>query len=246
MIGFTCWCRFVSGAAAGRNVIVCQPISTAILLLSAPGLFMLWRHCSVNGITHFGAVLLALILSGCGSIGSGGVVDKSLEAVGLKKPEAPAASTIQLPPSEYKVPLRIHAAEQLNSDPQGRSLSVVVRVYRLKEANAVSLAPYDAFKSPEAEKLAFGADVVSVREVVLTPGQHNEVVETLTPSAPYLAVVALFRSPAQGRWRFVFDGKAAQQKGVTLGVHGCALSVAVGDPLNAPPETLRLAGVRCQ
>lgn len=207
---------------------------------------MLWRHCFVNRFTHLGVVLLAMSLAGCGTIGSGGVVDKSLEAVGLKKPDTSALNAIPLPPAEYKVPLRIHAAEQLNSDPQGRSLSVVVRVYRLKEASAVSLAPYDAFKNPDAEKLAFGSDVVSVREIVLTPGQQNEVVETLTPAAPYLAVVALFRSPAQGRWRFVFDGKASQQKGVTLGVHGCALSVAVGDPLNAPPETLRLAGVRCQ
>lgn len=207
---------------------------------------MLSRLRSVYRFTHLGAALVAMSLAGCGSIGSGGVVDKSLEAVGLKKPEAPALGNIPLPPAEYKVPLRIHAAEQLNSDPQGRSLSVVVRIYRLKETSALALAPYDAFKSADAEKLAFGSDVLSVREIVLTPGQHNEVVETLTPSAPYLAVVALFRSPAQGRWRFVFDGKAAQQKGVTLGVHGCALSVAVGDPLNAPPETLRLAGVRCQ
>ncbi|MFD2450455.1 type VI secretion system lipoprotein TssJ [Ideonella paludis] len=207
---------------------------------------MLWRHCFVNRFTYLSAVVLSLSLAACGSIGSGGVVDKSLEAVGLKKPDTSAVNAIPLPPAEYKVPLRIHAAEQLNSDPQGRSLSVVVRVYRLKETSAIALAPYDAFKNPDAEKLAFGSDVVSVREIVLTPGQHNEVVETLTPAAPYLAVVALFRSPAQGRWRFVFDGKAAQQKGVTLGVHGCALSVAVGDPLNAPPETLRLAGVRCQ
>ncbi|TDM08523.1 MAG: type VI secretion system lipoprotein TssJ [Ideonella sp. MAG2] len=207
---------------------------------------MLWCLRSVNRLSRLGAAWVALSLAGCGTIGSGGVVDKSLEAVGLKKPDAPTVSAIPLPPSEYKVPLRIHAAEQLNTDAHGRSLSVVVRVYRLKEISAMSLAPYDAFKSPEAEKLAFGGDVLSVREIVLTPGQQNEVVETLTPTAPYLAVVALFRSPAQGRWRFVFDGKAAQQKGVTLGVHGCALSVAVGDPLNAPPETLRLAGVRCQ
>jgi hypothetical protein len=33
---------------------------------------------------------------------------------------------------------------------------------------------------------------------------------------------------------------------VTLGVHGCALSVATGDPIDTPPEALRLAGVVCK
>ena len=82
--------------------------------------------------------------------------------------------------------------------------------------------------------------------MVLTPGQKSETVETMARSAPYLGVVALFRAPAQGRWRFAFDASSAEKKGVTLGVHGCALSVATGDPIDTPPEALRLAGVVCK
>jgi hypothetical protein len=33
---------------------------------------------------------------------------------------------------------------------------------------------------------------------------------------------------------------------VTLGVHGCALSVAEGEPVRAPVEAVRLAGVSCR
>ena len=59
-------------------------------------------------------------------------------------------------------------------------------------------------------------------------------------------MVAQFRAPATGRWRFAFDTKAAEKTGITLGVHGCAMSVAAGEPVGTPPELLRLAGVQCR
>lgn len=194
------------------------------------------------------ALSLLWALSGCASSDAGGgLVDKSLEALGLKKPEVP--SGVSVPPvlqMDKKVVLRIHAGEQLNTGTNGRSLSVVVRIYRLKDSATFLRAPYDAFRTPAAEQEAFGTDLAEVREVVLTPGQKSETVETMARSAPILGVVALFRAPAQGRWRFAFDANAAEKKGVTLGVHGCALSVAAGEPIDTPPEALRLAGVVCK
>jgi type VI secretion system protein VasD len=139
----------------------------------------------------------------------------------------------------------VHAGEQLNTDPQKRSLSIVVRIYKLRAANAFLAAPYKAFGSADAEKLAFGGDLLDVRELVLTPGQKHEVVETMPLESSHLAVVALFRAPAEGRWRFAFKTKEAEKSGVTLGLHGCAMSVAAGTPDDAQPETLRLAGVNC-
>lgn len=194
------------------------------------------------------ALPLLWAMSGCASSEGGGLVDKSLEALGLKKPELPSGVTMpaQMPQLDKKVVLRIHAGEQLNTGTNGRSLSVVVRIYRLKDSAAFLRAPYDAFRTPAAEQDAFGSDLAEVREVVLTPGQKSETVETMARNAPFLGVVALFRAPAQGRWRFAFDASSAEKKGVTLGVHGCALSVATGDPIDTPPEALRLAGVVCK
>ena len=190
-----------------------------------------------------------LLLVGCASSGSGsGLVDSSLEALGIRQPTMPDASTlssVSLPKLNKQVTLRIHAGEQLNTDPAGRSLSVVVRVYKLKELNTFALAPYDAFRTPESERAAFGSDVVEMRELVLKPGQKYETVETMPTNASYLAVVGLFRAPASSRWRFVFDAKQSERSGVTVGVHDCALSVAAGQAVGASPESLRLAGMRC-
>ena len=192
-----------------------------------------------------GGLLAASLLSGCSSTAGALVVSKTLEVVGLVKPEPPEGVKLPVPPAPPKVSLRIHAGEQLNTDPQLRSLSVVLRIYKLRSANAFLLAPYKAFGDAGAERQAFGNDLIDVREVVLAPGQKHEVVETLSSDGSYLAVAALFRAPADGRWRFAFPVAGAEKTGVTLGVHGCAMSVAAGQPEGAQPEALSLAGVRC-
>jgi type VI secretion system protein VasD len=191
------------------------------------------------------AFACVLVLSGCAS---GGLVDKSLELVGLKKPEVPAGLDGDLPklPSQRKVTLRIHAGQVLNTDPGGRALSLITRVYSLRGTTQFSQATYAMFAATGTERPPYQDDVVSMKEVVLTPGQKYEVVETLAGEATHIAVVALFRSPDSQRWRFVFEAKPAVASGITLGAHACALSVAAGEPVGTPPEALRLAGVQCK
>jgi type VI secretion system protein VasD len=186
---------------------------------------------------------------------SGGFVDKSLEFVGLKAPEnldaakenaASIKDGINNLPVNRDVTLRIHAGQVLNTDPTGRALSVVTRVYKLRSTAQFSQATYAMFASNDSARTAFADDVISVDEVVLKPGQKYEVVETLPLTVTNIAVVALFRSPDALRWRFVFDTKAAAKTGITIGAHACALSVSEGDPVGAPPDALRLAGVQCR
>lgn len=196
-------------------------------------------------------------LSACsttsGSDGSG-MLDRGLQAVGLQRPQ-PQMPTLDgvsdaIPKNSIglsrKITLRLHAGDVLNTDQEGRSLSVVARVYKLKDKTSFESAPYADFQELKPAKAPeFAADVVDVKEVVLTPGKQYDVVETVGIDAPYFAVVALFRAPAQQRWRFVFDTKTAATSGVTMGVHACALSVSAGQALDVAPETLRVAGVQC-
>lgn len=189
-----------------------------------------------------GTLTLSFVLAGCASTAAGMLLDKGLEMAGIKPPPVPAAPPLH---TERTVPLRIHAGDRLNTDASSRSLSVVVRLYRLEEANAFLSAPLSAFRDAASERAAFGGELIDVREVVLAPGQKHEVVEALPLDVAQLGVVALFRAPAEGRWRFAFNARAAEKTGITIGVHGCAMSVASGEPLNVAPELRRLAGVRC-
>ncbi len=206
---------------------------------------------------HATAVLLTVAaLSGCAS---DGIAGKALEMVGLKNPELPPMEmptgaggelpTLngQMPrlPQQRRVAVRIHAGQVLNTDSSGRSLAVVVRLYSLKGTTQFSQATYAMFAAGSSDKPFVNSDVITSKEVVLVPGQKYEMLEPLPNDATHLAVVALFRSPDSQRWRFVFDARSAMKTGITVGVHGCALSVAVGETVGAQSDALRLAGVQC-
>lgn len=182
-------------------------------------------------------LLLAAFLPGCAGDGLAG---RALEAAGMRK--APEADKLKGPRS---IALRLHAAPKLNSDAQGRPLALLARVYTLRQNAAFEAAPYATFLTPGADRAAFGADLVDVKDVTLVPGQHYEVVEKLPREATYIGIVALYRSPAPQRWRLSFAALDAEAAGVTVAMQACALSAGAG----AQPSTAgaKAAGsARCQ
>jgi len=191
-------------------------------------------------------------LSGCGTLDSDSTLGKAanyaMEKVGLKAPEIPELPEkpdIQMP--SRKVTLKLHAGSNLNAGSTGKPLSLVTRVYKLKQTGAFNSAPYAAFLSPEAEKQALGADLIEVRELSLVPEQKYEVVEKLPPEANYLGIVTLFRSPAPQRWRAAFAVKEAQSDGIIVGLHACSLTLGKGAAAE-PGQSINLVNLpaRCQ
>jgi type VI secretion system protein VasD len=186
------------------------------------------------------AILLAgsVLLSACSTMGAisavGKVADIALETIGFKKPEPPPElPEFQKPPRN--VALKLHAGGNLNSGAGDKPLSVIARVYKLKQTGAFYSAPYDAFLSPEKEKQLLGADLIEVREVNLIPGQLYEVTEKVSRESNYVGIVSLFREPAPQRWRAAFDAKDAESSGIIVGLHACSLTVGKGattDQLN--------------
>jgi len=182
---------------------------------------------------------LAGVLGGCAGGGTPG--GAALEALGLRKP--PPVPESQQPPRT--VALHLHAAPRLNVDGRGQSLALLVRVYKLRQRNTFEGAPYAVFLSPQAERELLGADLVEVRELTLVPGQHLDLNEKLARDTPWLGIVALFHAPAAQAWRTSFAAADAEQAGVTVGLHACALTVGAGAaPAGAAVKPLSL--VHCQ
>jgi type VI secretion system protein VasD len=178
----------------------------------------------------------------------GEMTKNMLEAAGLKKPEKPKLP--ELPQAEAmrlprKVSLRVHAGPQLNHDVQERPLSLVLRIYKLKTASTFRQAPYEVFATAGKDKEFLGDDMLEMREVLLTPGQRLAAEEKLPREAAVLGVVALFHARSPQRWKFAFDAAEAEKTGLVLGAHGCALTVAHGQPLQAPVDALMLGGAPC-
>lgn len=189
------------------------------------------------------AAVALLVLSGCASTGGNkpGLIGKTLETIGLRTPEVQPEA-----PRPKTIPLRLWAGDNLNAGNDRKPLALVVRVYRLRGGERFEQAPFSAFLDEDAERAALGDDLIGATEIVLQPGQRHEISERLPPEAETLGVVALFRAPAQGRWRLSFDADGAEKDGVTVGLHGCALttsSASLRSRIDGEPHSLSLA--RC-
>lgn len=176
-------------------------------------------------------------LGGCAGDGLAG---RALEATGMRK--APQADALKPPRS---IALRLHAAPKLNADAKGRPLALVARVYTLRQNAAFEAAPYATFLTPGADREAFGADLLEVKDVTLVPGQRYEVVEKVGRDAAYLGIVALFHSPAPRRWRMSFAAAEAESAGVTVALQACALSPGAGAKPSTP-GAMASGSARCQ
>jgi type VI secretion system protein VasD len=198
----------------------------------------------------------AVALSGCASVqsgaqkfseGLGNMGEKALETIGFKKPEVP--QTPELPESAKPartMALRLAASDSLNVDPSGRSLSLVVRVYKLRSATAFLNAPQETFGNTNKEKETLADELIESREFVLLPGQQQRISERWAREATHVGVVALFRAPAPQRWRYAFELENFQLgDGLVLGAHACALSVAAGQPVGVPASALKLSTSLC-
>lgn len=164
------------------------------------------------------SLVACLLISGCATQG-GGIKEafgNTLQAVGLKQGEA----------RPIELPVRLYAGDNLNAGTDGRAVSLVVRVYQLRDAQRFDEAAFDVFLDERREHDVLGDDLISVTEFLLAPGKRHEIVEHLPADGSHLGVVALFRAPAPTRWRFTFDARDALAEGITVGLHGCAMTTA--------------------
>lgn len=202
---------------------------------------------TILGYVRWAGVTMTIAVAGCGtSPPEEGLLNKALALVGLQeKVDIAAVPAIPHglvnPVAPTRIALRIHASDQLNSSAGKHPLSLVVKVYKLTGSDAFSRTTYQDFATGKD----LGDEVLASREVVLIPGQRYEVKESLPKDTAFVGVVALFRSPAEAHWRFVFDVAKSARTGLMLGAHQCALSVTQGTVVGSSPEGLRLAGVVC-
>jgi type VI secretion system protein VasD len=213
---------------------------------------MMKRDNPLNRWMRAAALLAMLMLTGCQTVGKlgeglGNMGDKALETIGFKKPEAPQLP--ELPESAKparRMKLKLAASDSLNVDSSGRSLSLVVRVYKLRSTTAFLNAPYETFGNNAKEKEALADELIESREIVLLPGQQQQINERWAREATHVGIVALFRAPAPQRWRYAFELETFQlDQGFVLGAHACTLSIASGEPVGVSSAAMKLNSTAC-
>lgn len=198
---------------------------------------------------HLVACTVLLSLGACSASklgeGLGNMSDKALETIGFKKPDIPKPELPESAKPPRPMRLRVTASDSLNLDPQGRSLSLLVRVYKLRAPTAFLNAPFDAFGDLAKEKQALGEDLIDVKEIVLAPGFKREINEKWAREATHVGVVGMFIDPAPQRWRYAFEVAELSDQSFSLGAHACALSIGVGTPVGVSASAMRMRPADC-
>lgn len=149
-------------------------------------------------------------------------------------------------PTTYDV--RGQADPVLNRDVSGKSLSVVVRLYQLKQPTEFSKLAFDSLASGRTETELLGAELIEKSEVVVLPGTQHISTEKLSENANYLGVVAFFRQPEPHFWRYLIPANQVRSKGITFRLQDCYITLVdgkpeaiPGQPLDAKPECINSA-----
>jgi len=143
-------------------------------------------------------------------------------------------------PKTYEI--RGEADPVINRDASGKALSVVVRVYQLKDAAEFSKLTFDNLASGRPESELLGQDLLEKNEVILVPGAKYVGTDKIKAETTHVGVVAFFRQPDPHYWRYLVDADKVRSAGLTFKVQDCYLlltnlkpSPIPGQPVNAQP-----------
>lgn len=153
------------------------------------------------------------------------------------------ASTSGSIPVSYEV--RASADAVINRDVAGQPLSVVVRLYQLKQAKEFSALTFDLATSNRTDAELFGDSLIQRSELLLVPGTTHISSQGISPDAKFLGVVAFFRKPDTHYWRYLIDANQVRSKGLSFQALDCYLQLKdtvvtniPGQPLDARPACL--------
>lgn len=130
-------------------------------------------------------------------------------------------------PLDY--PVRSTGDKVINRDENGNALSVVVRMYQLKERKAFARLTLDELSSGRSDEELLGDEFISRNEVVVVPGQRAINAAQLLADTRFVGIVAMFRQPDLDHWRYLIPAERIRN-------NSAGLSVALGNLFSDPED----------
>ena len=134
------------------------------------------------------------------------------------------------------VEIKATADALINRDASGRSLSVVVQVYQLKDAGEFSKLTSDVLASGRPVSELLGKDLLEMTEVTLVPGGAYARADKVHQDAIHVGIVAFFRQPDQQYWRMLVDADHVRSGGLNFRVQDCFLTLVTPKPSLIPGQ----------
>lgn len=131
----------------------------------------------------------------------------------------------------------------LNRDVNGKSLSVVVRIYQLRDPREFSKLTFDTLADGRPESELLGPALLDKTDAVIVPGGGYTSTEKLHEETRYVGIVGFFRRPDTYYWRQLVEADAIRGQGLNFRVQDCYIVLngakpfpLPGQPANARPE----------
>ena len=157
-----------------------------------------------------GALLVASLLSGCGTAGAvGDAVDRTLGTA----------------PSDTRV--TISASRDVNPDASQRPSPILVRIYQLRSGAALDQADY--FKLTGDPQSALGDTLLAHDQALVTPGQTRSLPLKLDPATQLVGVVAGFRDLDHASWRSSVPVEPGRTASIAVTVGAADVSAKAGE-----------------
>lgn len=163
-----------------------------------------------------------------------------------------------IPKPQPSIPIAVEseASAAINRDANGDPLSVVVRIYHLRDKKEFSKLTFDLVTSGRTDQELLGSDLLGRSEVVVVPGATALELTDLSPGTRFIGVVAFFRKPDPNYWRYLVsleqlkmararkkDWKGKKRPIFSFKVQDCFMALNYskpeyipGQPENAKPE----------
>jgi len=138
------------------------------------------------------------------------------------------------PPKAYSI--RGDGDKILNRDTNGKSLSVVVRIYQLKDAREFSKLTFDTLADGRPESELLGPALLDKSDAVVVPGGSYVSTEKLLEDTKFVGIVAFFRQPDQHYWRQLVAAEAIRSQGLAFKVQDCYITVTGIKPVALPGQ----------
>lgn len=137
-------------------------------------------------------------------------------------------------PKQYAI--RGDADPVLNRDINGKSLSVVVRVYQLRDAQEFSKLTFDTLASGRPESDFLGNALLDKTDVVIIPGGSYENSQKLLDETKFVGIVAFFRKPDPYYWRQLADAETVRSDGLSFKVQDCYVVLTGDNAIQLPGQ----------
>lgn len=152
------------------------------------------------------------------------------------------SSTGQVP-TQYTI--NGEGSYSLNRDINGNSLSVVVRIYQLKDADEFSKLTFDTLAAGYPETDLLGTSLLSKTDMILVPGGSYASSEKLLEETRFIGVVGLFRNPDPHHWRQLVETHSAKGNrtgGLTFRAQDCHITIVGSRSLLLPGQPAQPKG----